>query len=160
MPRYEDLDPDSQAFFRNFRCREDGPPEWTPLSKPLSECKIALVTTSGLIRKSDKPFDIGNTAGDPTYRIVPIDTDPADLIFSHTSTNWDRTGFAMDTNVVLPLERLAELVRDGILGSVADEYYALMGAMFDVEPMIRKTGPELGKRMKASGVDVALLVPT
>ena len=64
MPRYEDLDPDSQAFFRNFRCREDGPPEWTPLSKPLSECKIALVTTSGLIRKSDKPFDIGNTAGD------------------------------------------------------------------------------------------------
>ena len=69
-----------------------------PLSKPLSECKIALVTTSGLIRKSDKPFDIGNTAGDPTYRIVPTNTDPAGLIVSHTSTNWDRTGFAMDTN--------------------------------------------------------------
>ena len=69
-----------------------------PLSKPLSECKIALVTTSGLIRKSDKPFDIGNTAGDPTYRIVPTNTDPAGLIVSHTSTNWDRTGFAMNTN--------------------------------------------------------------
>ena len=26
MPRYEDLDPDSKAFFRNFICREDGPP--------------------------------------------------------------------------------------------------------------------------------------
>ena len=25
MPRYEDLDPDSQAFFLNFICREDGP---------------------------------------------------------------------------------------------------------------------------------------
>ena len=36
MPRYEELDLDSQAFFRNFKCREDGPPEWVPLSKPLS----------------------------------------------------------------------------------------------------------------------------
>lgn len=160
MPRYEDLDPDSQAFFRDFKCREDGPPQWVPLSKPLAECKIALVTTSGLIRKSDKPFDIGNTAGDPTYRVVPTNTDPAELIFSHTSTNWDRTGFAMDTNVVLPLQRLEEFVQEGIVGSLADEYYALMGAMFDVEPMVTTTGPELGRRMKASGVDVALLVPT
>ena len=160
MPRYADLDPASQAFSRTFVCREDGAPAWVPLSKPLSECKIALVTTSGLIRKSDKPFDLENTAGDPTYRVVPTTTNPADLIFSHTSTNWDRTGFAMDVNVVLPLQRLDELVQEGIIGSVAGEYYAFMGAMFDVNPLVNKTGPDLGRRMKALGVDVALLVPT
>jgi D-proline reductase (dithiol) PrdB len=160
MPRYEDLDPDSQAFFRNFKCREDGPPPWTALDKPLSECRVALVTTSGLIRKTDRPFDIGNTAGDPTYRVVPTHTDPAELTFSHTSTNWDRTGFTMDTNVVLPAQRLEELVAEGVLGSLGDEYYALMGAMFDVEPMVTTTGPALGRHMKDRGVDIALLVPT
>jgi D-proline reductase (dithiol) PrdB len=160
VPRYEELDPDSQEFFDTFKCREDGPPPWVPLSKPLSACRIALVTTSGLIRKSDKPFDIGNTAGDPSFRAVPTDTNAADLVFSHTSTNWDRTGFAMDTNVVLPVDRLNELVDEGILGSLASEYYAFMGAMFDVEPMVRDSGPEVGRRMKAAGVDLALLVPT
>ncbi len=55
----------------------------------------------------------------------------------------------MDMNVVLPPQRLDELVQEGIIGSVADDFYAFMGAMFDVEPMVNETGPDLGRRMKA-----------
>ena len=56
---------------------------------PLSQRRIAIVTTSGLHKRADKSFSLG--AGE--YRIIPNDTDPNDLIMSHMSSNFDRTGF-------------------------------------------------------------------
>ena len=126
----------------------------------MSACTIAIVTSSGLIRKSDKPFDLGRQEGDPSFRIVPTDTDQAELTFSHVSTNWDRTGFAMDVNVVFPIDRLRELVRDGEIGAVASEHYSFMGAIFNSDPLVDDTAPEVGRRLHAAGVDVVLLVPT
>ena len=160
MPRFEDLDPDSQEFFANFQCRDDGPPPWTPLKKPLGECKVAIVTSSGLIRKSDTPFDLSNPEGDPSYRVIPADTNPRELTFSHVSTNWDRTGFAMDVNVIFPLHRLKELVSEGFIGSLAQNYYAFMGAIFNVEPLIASSAPDVGRQLADAGVDIALMVPT
>src|SRR6185312_7798644 len=83
MPRFEDLDPDSQQFLGNFPCRDYGPPPWSPLSKPLTECTLAIVTSSGMIRRSDKPFDLGRQEGDPSFRTIPTDVNPAELTFSH-----------------------------------------------------------------------------
>lgn len=77
---------------------------WTPLFKPLSSCRIALITSSGLIRKSDRPFDLSNPHGDPSFRVIPSDTDPAELTLSIISANWDRSGFTMDVNVVFPMD--------------------------------------------------------
>lgn len=160
MPRFEDLDPDSQQFFANFKCRDDGPPPLTPLTKPLSECKVAIVTSSGLIRKADTPFDLSNPEGDSTYRVIPAATKSRELTFSHTSTNWDRTGFAMDMNVIFPIDRLREMVAEGVIGSIAENFYTFMGAVFNVEPLIQKSAPEVGRRLKQEDVDVAILVPT
>lgn len=160
MPRFEDLDPDSQKFFSNFQCRDDGAPPWTPLQKPLRESKIAIVTSSGLIRKSDKPFDLSNPEGDTSYRVIPSDTNPRELTFSHTSTNWDRSGFAMDVNVIFPVDRLREFVDEGVIGSLADKYFAFMGAIFNVEPLIKHSAPDVGRQLKDAEVDIALMVPT
>ena len=74
MPRIEDLDPESQEFLQNYQCRPGVDNPWTPLEKPLSRCKVALITSSGLIRKSDQPFDLGNPNGDPSYRVIPSTT--------------------------------------------------------------------------------------
>ena len=160
MPRFEELDPDSQTFFAGFKCRDDGAPPWTPLAKPLSECCVAIVTSSGLIRKSDAAFDLSLPEGDPSFRTISADTNPRELTFSHVSTNWDRTGFAMDVNVIFPVERLRELADEGIIGSVASTHYAFMGAIFNVEPLIADTAPEVGRRLRSAGVDIALMVPT
>jgi D-proline reductase (dithiol) PrdB len=91
---------------------------------PLSQRRIAIVTTAGLHRREDRPFTLG--AGE--YRIIPNDTDVADLIMSHVSTNFDRTGFQQDLNVVFPIERLRELAGERVIGSVARYHYAFMGA--------------------------------
>ena len=47
---------------------------------------------------------------------------------SHVSTNFDRTGFQQDHNVVFPIDRLNELAEEGEVGSVASIHYSFMGA--------------------------------
>jgi D-proline reductase (dithiol) PrdB len=76
---------------------------------------------------------------------------------SHISTNFDRTGFQQDWNVVFPLDRLRELVASGKVGSLAQFHYSFMGATDPValEPRAR----ELAHIMKTEGVDAALLIP-
>lgn len=91
---------------------------------PLSQRRIAIVTTAGLHRREDRPF----ASGVGEYRIIPDDTDMAELIMSHVSTNFDRTGFQQDLNVVFPIERLRELAAEGEIGAVARYHYAFMGA--------------------------------
>jgi|SRR5579871_4075458 len=159
MPRLEDLDPESQEFLRNYKCRPGLDSPWTTLDKPLSRCKVALITSSGLIRKSDKPFDLGNPNGDPSYRLIPSATSPAELTLSIVSTNWDRSGFAMDINVLFPLDRLKELANEGAIGAVADEHFAFMGSIFDIDPVIQQSAPEVGHRLKSASIDIALLAP-
>ena len=91
---------------------------------PLRERRVALVTTSGLHVRGDRPFGIGAT----DYRVIPGDTPAAELLMSHVSVNYDRSGFQEDLNVVFPLDRLRELAAEGVIGSVAAFHYSFMGA--------------------------------
>ncbi len=120
---------------------------------PLKQRRVAIITTAGLHVRSDRPFDPG--AAD--YRIIPGDTLPADLVMSHTSVNFDRSGFQEDVNVVLPLARLRELQAEGVIGSVSDFHYAFMGAapIRALEPKAR----ELAGLLKKDKVDAVLLTP-
>jgi D-proline reductase (dithiol) PrdB len=159
MPRLEALDPESQQFIRGYHCYAGDDPAWHVPARPLSECKVALITSSGLIRRGDRPFDLGNPDGDPSYRVIPSDTDAEALTLSIVSTNWDRSGFAMDVNTVFPIDRLRELADRGVIGSLAERFYAFMGSIFDIEPIRTGSGPEVGRMLEADGVDIAILVP-
>ena len=124
-------------------------------TRSLARCRVALVTTAGLHRKGDRPF--GPTAHATDYRIIPGDTAAADLTMSHQSVNFDRSGFQEDHNVVFPIDRLRELARENIIGSVADLHYSFMGAapIKDLQPKAR----ELAGLLKQDGVDAVLLTP-
>lgn len=131
----------------------DGRPWVKP--PPLARCRIAIVTTAGLHRKSDRPFGPSAVATD--YRIIPGDTPASELMMSHQSVNFDRTGFQEDHNVAFPIDRLRELAREKIIGSVADYHYSFMGAapIRKVEPKAR----ELAGLLKQDRVDAVLLTP-
>jgi len=120
---------------------------------PLLERRVAIVTTSGVHARGDRPFDIG--AAD--YRVIPGDTPAADLLMSHVSVNFDRSGFQEDINVVFPMDRLKELKVDGVIGSVSDYHYSFMGAapIRALEPKAR----ELATLLKKDRVDAVLLTP-
>ncbi len=127
----------------------------TPLlpGKPLAGRRVAIISTAGLHRRGDRPFQ----PGDGSYRIIPAETPANELVMSHISVNFDRTGFQQDLNVAFPIDRLRELVADGTVGSMASVHYAFMGAFPPeaAQPHAR----HLAGLLKADKVDAALLVP-
>jgi D-proline reductase (dithiol) PrdB len=122
---------------------------------PLAARRVALVTTAGLHLRADRPFT-GETRND--YRVIPGDARESELVMTQFSVNFDRSGFQRDVNVVFPLDRLKELARDGVIGSVADYHYSFMGAGSAVARYERKAR-ELAGLLKQDGVDAALLTP-
>jgi D-proline reductase (dithiol) PrdB len=122
---------------------------------PLNKRRVAIVTTAGLHTRDDRPF---SGAAGMDYRVIPGDVGAGDLVMSHLSVNYDRSGFQADWNVAFPLDRLKELVRDRIIGAVAAFHYSFMGAISPVtryEPKAR----ELAGLLKQDQIDAVLLSP-
>jgi D-proline reductase (dithiol) PrdB len=141
----------------------DGSPiPWTPMTKPLAECTVALVTTAGVACTDDEPFDQdGERAnpwwGDPTHRSIPQSATEHDVALHHLHI--DRRFGEQDLDVVLPMRRLAELAAQGVVGRPADRHYSIMGYQLRAEVMERETAPAIAREMRAQGVDAAALVP-
>ena len=151
MPDLSKLPPAFAASLRKMRGPELRGEPWSE-GPPLAERRIAIVTTAGLHQRSDRPFVMGSV----DYRVLP-GTRTRDLVSTHISPNFDRSGFAEDLNLVLPLDRLHELADRGVIGSVADNHYSFMGAA-----QITKLEPaacELAGHLMADGVKGVLLVP-
>ncbi|MDH4028014.1 MAG: glycine/betaine/sarcosine/D-proline family reductase selenoprotein B [Nitrospirota bacterium] len=137
-----------------FRVFHDSPV--TPLSRPLNECKVALITTGGLHLRTDRPFDMDMKDGDPSYRVVPGDVRHADLGISH---KWYNHKFInADLDCVFPVNRMREYAENGRIGSVSEEHYSFMGHIYYTD-RLEKNSEELGRRVKKLGVDVVLLTP-
>ena len=156
MPRLEDLSDTARQGHLNFPAMEHDDAPFAPLAKPLSEAKLALVTTAGLHLRDDTPF----SSGDQTYRTIPSSSRASDIIQSHTSIGFDRTAFMRDINISFPLDRLRELVDRGTVGSLSERFYSFMGAHRDPKRIVEETGPEVARRLLDEGVDAVLLTPT
>jgi D-proline reductase (dithiol) PrdB len=91
------------------------------------------------------------------YRVIRGDIAAKDLVMSHISTNFDRTGFQQDWNVVFPLDRLKELAEEGAIGSVAAYHYSFMGATDPAK--MEAAARNLALLLKGDRVDGVILVP-
>ncbi len=121
--------------------------------KPLSEAKVAIVTTASLHHPDQEDFAPADTG----YRV--LDGSRRDYVTGHWSPNFDAVGFAYDINTVFPIDRLDELAADGVIGSVADQHLAYAGNQFDLSAIRLDTGPAGGRWLVEQGVDVVLLTP-
>jgi D-proline reductase (dithiol) PrdB len=136
-----------------------GPPPWSPLQKPLRDCTIALVTTAGVHLKEDEPFNMVDKEGDPTFRVIPRDTWRHRLCITHDY--YDHRDADKDLNIVLPVDRLAELVAEGVNGKVAPFHYSFMGHIDGrhLQRLLSVTAPEVARRLKCEQVDAVVLTP-
>ena len=126
---------------------------WT-MPPPLSEAKVAVVTSAALHPRDGEGF----TVSDTSYRA--LDHAQRQLVLGHWSPNFDRSAFAIDYNVVYPLARLDELAEQGVIGSVASTHYSFAGNQPDDVATIRHdSGPACAAELKAAGVDAVLLTP-
>lgn len=122
---------------------------FSPLSKPLAQSKLAIITTASLY---DRTFadvrEVGSgPAGDPPQRLYGNDLE------------WDRKATHLDDlNSFFPLRRLKALVEAGRIGGITARFHCA-----PTEYSQRRTrtvdAPEILRRCRQDGADVAMLVP-
>jgi D-proline reductase (dithiol) PrdB len=160
---YRYLDFAARRIMKAWAARQEhGAIPFTPLPKPLRECTVALVSTAGVARNDDRPFDQEGERrnpwwGDPSFRTIPLGTTERDVRIYHLHID-PRFGEA-DLDVVLPMRRLAELAGEGVVGRPAPTHYSTMGYILEPAEVVGTTAPAIAGRMRAEGVDVAALVP-
>ncbi|MEL6891617.1 MAG: glycine/sarcosine/betaine reductase selenoprotein B family protein [Actinomycetota bacterium] len=126
---------------------------FAPLSMPLAESKLAVVTTSFL--RFHESFGGAPATGKQVYAHSvaerPDSMFTADLSWDKQETNTD------DPESFLPLDRLAELADAGRIGSVNDRFFGV-----PTEYSQRKTGldaEQIAGWCADDGVDAVVLVP-
>ena len=160
---YRFLDFASRQVMKAWAARQE---PWvipfSPLTKPLRECSVALVSTAGVARNDDRPFDQEGERrnpwwGDPSFRMIPQGTTEKDVRLYHMHID-PRFGEA-DLDVVLPMRRLNELVHEGRVGHTAPTHYSIMGYILEPAELVEKTAPAIAERMRSERVDAAALFP-
>lgn len=135
---------------------------WTLLSKPLSDCTVALISTGGIALKTDRPFNQEGERqnpwwGDPSYRTIPHTAGGGDIRVYHLHI--DPSLAEGDLNCLLPIERLSELVEEKRVGSAALSHYSFMGYLLEPQELLEKSIPAIIEHLRADKVDVVVLIP-
>lgn len=121
---------------------------------PLNRRRVAMITTAGLHKRTDRPFQMGHP---DVYRVLPDDTEAKEIVMSHGAASFDRSGYQQDLNVVFPIDRLHELADEGVIGSVADYHYSFGTPLTPKES--ETAAEELSSLFKKDQVDAVLLFP-
>lgn len=159
MAELRDMSFAHRAFVTAYRFRRLDPVPLAGLTKPVEDCRVALVSSAGLVVPGDTPFDETVKGGDYSFRSIPQNADVSALEEHHRSDAFDHAGIEADRNIALPLDRLKELAESGKIGEVAPRHISLMGSVTAPGRLIRYTLPEVVDVLRSDEVDVALLVP-
>lgn len=139
------------AQYPPFRWVVNHDAPWTPLPKPVRECRVALISSGGFYAPGQPPFE----ENDGSFRLIPRDTPSRELrIYHHGYRDADAD---RDPNCVFPLERLRELVADSVIGGLAESaisFVTFYSARRDVERAAR-----IVAELRRMAVDAAFLVP-
>ncbi|MCF6154306.1 MAG: hypothetical protein E3K36_03435 [Candidatus Brocadia sp.] len=148
-----------RLFLKAYPWRRIDPVPWVPLSKPLSRCRLALISSAGFVLPNQAPFDESIRGGDPGFREIPNDTNVATLVDTHRSESFNHSGIRQDPNLAFPIDRVNELVKTGRIDSVNHRHISFMGSITAPGRLIQYTAPEVARLLIDDGVDAVLLVP-
>jgi D-proline reductase (dithiol) PrdB len=152
MARLEDIPEPTRSIVAALPCPAF---DTTPFvsGPPLSQRRVALVSSAALIRRGERPFPIGSGEA----REIDADWPAAEILVSHVSINFDRAGFQRDLGVVFPIEALRQLAADGAIGAVADTHFSVMGS---TDPAaMTDAADHMAERFRRDGVDAVVLAP-
>ena len=152
MVRLVDIPEPERSYMAGLECI---PYTRKPLTKAVAPAlrHVAIVSSAGFIVRGQRPM-LSNDVG---YRAIGSDVEDSDILCSHVSINFDRSGFQQDINVMLPRDRLNELEAEGSIGKAANTHYAFMGATHPDQ--LEDKAREVGREMLALGVNTVVLAP-
>jgi len=152
MVRLADVPEPERSYMAELECAPYAHQPFTPAVAP-GQRQVAIVSSAGLIVRDQRPA----LANDTGYRSIAAEVADNDVLCSHVSVNFDRSGFQQDLNVMLPRDRLTELETEGSIGKAAATHYAFMGATHPDE--LEDKAREVGRSMLALGVNTVVLAP-
>ena len=130
------------------------------LDKKISDCKVAIVSSAGLVVDDEhEPFDNNIKFGDWSYRVISKDVDSSKLKEYHTSNSFDHSGIKKNPFSALPITHLKELEKQGYIGSVSERHISLMGSNINKKKLLKHSVPKIIDIFKNDNVDIVIFVP-
>jgi D-proline reductase (dithiol) PrdB len=152
MARIEDIPQPTRDAVANLACESYATTPFV-VGPKLAERRVAILSSAALIRRGEVPFHYGS----PEVRFLPADVPPGELLISHVSINFDRSGYQRDINTVYPMQRLRELADAGVIGGIAPTHYTVMGS---TDPATMEGSAEqISGQLRQERIDAVLLSP-
>jgi hypothetical protein len=129
-------------------------PRWCPVTKPVSQARVALLTSAALRLNDQLPF---TAKEDLSYRLVPANPNSGTITIDHHS----KIGAIprQDPEIIFPRSALAALAEKRIVGSVSPVHVSFLGGMRCHQKIETELAPAIARELVKAGVDLALLVP-
>jgi D-proline reductase (dithiol) PrdB len=138
-------------FVRNKRA------PFTPARRALPMLNLALISSAGAYIDGTAPFDASSVDGDFKFREIPVEVTAEDLRF--TARGYDTSAVHEDINSQIPIERLFEFERNGIIGQLNPVFWSFCGYIPDAARLVEELAAPLVQRLVRHEVQAALLVP-
>jgi len=148
-----------RLFLKAYRWQRIDSVPWTPLKKPLKDCRLAMISSAAIVTADQDPFDNFIRLGDTGIREISCDVDVATLRETHRSKAFDHKGIRLDPNLAFPADRLRELSAAGVIGSLNHRYLSIMGSVTAPGRLIKRTIPQVAPKLVDDQVDIAILIP-
>lgn len=127
----------------------DHPSPRNPLTVPLAEATVTLISTAGAHLPDERPLGAGGHAS-----LVPSD---ADVQLSHVG--YDTEAAMQDPDVVYPVRTLQRLADEGVIGALAPTVISTMGFVPNGQRLFERAVPSAIERIHDEQAHLALLVP-
>jgi hypothetical protein len=138
------------------------------IAPSLSDASVALMSAGGVYVEGEDPTG-GETQEQAVARIREYLSEPPTLVSIRSGISvsdlrvrhpgYDIRGAARDINCIFPIGALNELAREGVIGRISVQHYSFVGAASQLR-LRDEIAPGWGKKLRAEGVDVCLLVAT
>lgn len=140
---------EAQGFERAYQYAVHDQAPFTPLAKPLRHCTVGLVTTASVYPRA--PLE--------PRRIESADVSPPPQRLYTADLSWDKQAtHTDDVNSFCPIEPLQLLARQQVIGGLAQRFHCAP-TEYSHRMTTEQDAPEILRRLREDGADVALLVP-
>lgn len=127
--------------------------------KDLSKAKIAIVTSGGIV-PVDNPDGIQSASATRWGRYDVSDMDRLESgVFKTIHAGFDPAAANADPNVIVPLDVMRQLEKEGVIGELHQYFYSTVGTG-TTQAEAARMGKEILAKLEEDGVDGAIMIST
>ncbi len=143
-----------EGYEKPYRWAHFDETPFTPLAKPLSDCRVGIVTTSEMAVRDAPGAWADNDAARDVYSL-PTST-PVEKLYSQKEA-YDRYATTLDdVEAYLPVTRLSEFAAEGRITDLAPRFQVIY-SQYSQRKTMTVDAPEILRQMREDRVDVAVL---